>query len=258
MTRDLVLLPEEIELARYQEEQARLEEQVTGAELELETAKVETAAFQRRYYQAVGRLYARLDELAAQIAEVRAKQEPEDRTLKEKAQAARGQADKSATEAGLAEAQPEPAPDRSPELKQAYRRAVKLMHPDLAISEHERQRRTNLMAKLNNAYERGDLVEVERLIEAFGQDPEFIVSEDVGSRIVKAIRRIAQLKRRLAELGAELEALRRSDGFELRETVEAAEARGEDPIGELAAKLKRAIDDRQRALEMTMNLAEGL
>ena len=134
MTRDLVLLPEEIELARYQEEQARLEEQVTGAELELEeTAKVETAAFQRRYYQAVGRLYARLDELAAQIAEVRAKREPEDRTLKEKAQAARGQADKSATEAGLAEAQPEPAPDRSQELKQAYRRAVELMHPDLAI-----------------------------------------------------------------------------------------------------------------------------
>ena len=27
------------------------------------------------------------------------------------------------------------------------------------------------MAKLNNAYERGDLVEVERLIKAFGQDP---------------------------------------------------------------------------------------
>ena len=62
------MLPEEQELARLEAEQTTLEEQVTSAELALETTKTETAQFQHRYYQTVGRLYAQLDELDAQIA----------------------------------------------------------------------------------------------------------------------------------------------------------------------------------------------
>src|SRR6185312_7065061 len=108
--------------------------------------------------------------------------------------------------------------------KQAYRRAVKLMHPDLAISEAERQRRTKLMAALNLAYERGDLKEIERLVAEFGQDPEAIVGEDTGSRIVKTLRRIAQLRRRLGELQLELETHKKSEAYELRQTIEAADA----------------------------------
>jgi hypothetical protein len=40
------MLPEERELARLEAEQAELKEQVTSAELELETIKTETARFQ--------------------------------------------------------------------------------------------------------------------------------------------------------------------------------------------------------------------
>ncbi|KXU92103.1 hypothetical protein CR51_31205 [Caballeronia megalochromosomata] len=43
---------------RRQREQAGLEDEVTSAELALETTKAEMAQFQRRYYQTVGRLYA--------------------------------------------------------------------------------------------------------------------------------------------------------------------------------------------------------
>ena len=50
------MLPEEQELNRLEGEQAALEEQVTSAELALETTKTETAQFQHRYYQLVGRL----------------------------------------------------------------------------------------------------------------------------------------------------------------------------------------------------------
>jgi hypothetical protein len=50
----------------------------------------------------------------------------------------------------------------SPDLKRAYRQAVELIHPDLALSDRERQGRTKLMASLNLAYERGDLREIER------------------------------------------------------------------------------------------------
>jgi hypothetical protein len=95
------MLPEEKELARLEAEQAELKEQVTSAELTLETIKTETIHFQHRYYQSVGRLYAQLDEIDARIANLRAKQAPYDPTLKAHAQAAEQQAKQSAEEAGL-------------------------------------------------------------------------------------------------------------------------------------------------------------
>ena len=87
-----ILLPEETELIRLEAEQADLEEQVTSAELDLETAKGETAIFQQRYYQTIGRLYAQLDDLSAQIADIHARQNLKDSTVAARAQAAKEQA----------------------------------------------------------------------------------------------------------------------------------------------------------------------
>lgn len=205
------MLPEEQELARLEAEQEEFKDQVTAAELALQAIKTETAQFQHRYYKAVGRLYAELDKIDALIANVRTKQAPEDAPLKSHAQAAKQQATKSAEEAGVIEAQPKPPAVISPGVKQGYRQAVKLMHPDLATTEPERQRRTELMALANLAYERGDQKAIEKLIEEFGQDPEAIVGNDVGSRIVKATRRISQLRRRLVELQRETDTLQKTE-----------------------------------------------
>jgi hypothetical protein len=242
------MLPEELELVRLEAEQAKLKEQVTSAELALQTTKAETARFQHRYYRAVGRLYAELDELDAQIAKAQAGQAPDDTLLKSRAETARCKADKSAEEAGVIEAQPTPPRVISPELKKAYRQAVKLVHPDLAFTEHERQRRTKLMALVNLAHERSDQKAIEKLIEEFGQDPEAIVGEDVASRIVKAIRRIAQLRRRLSELHQELDVFQKNETFQLRQTVLQAEANSEDPLGDLARQLERQIAGRNELL----------
>ena len=209
----IIVLPKEIELALLEAEQAELKEQVALAELTLETTKIETVLFQQRYYQIVGRLYAQLDDLAAQIANMRMEQNPEDSVLKAQAHSTQQQARRSSEEAGLIERQPDPAPVIDLNLKQAYRRAAKLMHPDLGISVHERQRRTKFMASLNLAYEHGDPAEIERLVVEFGQDPEAIVGEDVASRIEKGNRRISQLRRRLAELQLEMDAQQKSKGF---------------------------------------------
>jgi hypothetical protein len=243
------MLPEEKELARLEAEQADLKEQVTSAELTLETIKTETAQFRHRYYQTAGRLYAQLEEIDARIANLRAKQAPDDPTLKAHAQAAEERAKQSAEEAGLNKPQPKLPPVIEPALKQVYRQAVKLMHPDLAITEHERQRRTNLMALVNLAYERGDREAIEKLIVEFGQDPVAIVGEDVGSRIVKTIRRIAQLRRRLGEVQREIEAHKKTEIFKLRETIEKAEAIGEDPLGDLVQKLIKEISERKIKLK---------
>jgi len=248
-----MILPEEQELTRLEGEQAALEEQVTSAELGLETTKTEIAQFQRRYYQTVGRLYAQLDELDAQIANAQAKNSPADEAAQAHAETAQEQARKSAEEAGLIEAQPAPTLVITPELKAAYRQAAKLMHPDRATTDSERLRRNALMAQVNRAYERGDQKAIEKLIVEFGQDPEAIAGEDVASRIVKAIRRIAQLRRRLGEVQQEMESQRQTELYQLKKTIEETEAMGGDPLGDLAQRLLQELSERKIQLEIAMN-----
>ena len=253
----MTILPEDIELARLECEQADLAEQAASAELELETAKTETAQFQHRYYQTVGRLYAQLDELDAQIANVQVGRAPDDAAAQARAQAAQEQAKKSAEEAGLIEAQPVPPRVITPELKQAYRQAAKLMHPDRATTVQEIQRRNVLMAQVNLAYESGNRQAIEKLILEFGQDPEAIPGEDVASRIVKAIRRIAQLRRRLSEVQQELEVQKQTEIYRLKTTVEEAELMGGDPLGDLAQQLLQELSERRIQLEIAKHESKG-
>ena len=248
------MLPEERELARLEGEQAELEDQVIQTELALETCKTETAQFQHRYYLAVGRLYAQLDELDAQIAVLQARLHPADMAAQEYARAAGRQARRSAAKVGLIESQAVPQQPLTADIKQAYRRAARLMHPDRAVTEAERQRRTDLMARVNLAYENGDQRAIERLIEEYGHDPEAIFGDDIGSRIVKAIRRIAQLRRRQEEARHELEALQQGELFQLRQGIEDGEAMGGDPLDDLAQQLVRELAERRTRLEMLRHL----
>jgi hypothetical protein len=252
-----IMLPEEQELTRLEGEQSQLTEQVVSSELELETTKTETSQFQRRYYQTVGRLYVELDELEAGITRAIAEESPDDVAAQAYAQAAQEQARKSAEEAGLIEAQPAPPPVITPKCKQAFRKAAMLMHPDRATSEPEAQRRTVLMAQVNLAYEKGDQQAIEKLMLEFGQDPEAIAGGDVASRIVKAIRRIAQLRRRLSEIQQELEAQKQTEIYQLKTTIEETEAMGGDPLGDLAQQLLQELSERKIRLEIAKHETQG-
>ncbi|MGB4101456.1 MAG: molecular chaperone DnaJ [Alphaproteobacteria bacterium] len=239
------MLPEEEELARLDAQQKELEEQLVSAELSLETTATETERFKQRYFHTVGRLYAELDELEVKISNERLKQAPDDPDVRAYAKASEERAKLTAEEAGLIEPQPNSKPEITPILKQAYRRAVKQMHPDLALTEKERLRRTSLMAQINLAYHRGDLASIERLIKEYGADPEAIVGEDVASRIVKTIRRNSQLRRRADEIKQEVEALLKTDIYRLKKTIEEQEANGLDPLGKLADELKKQIVEKK-------------
>lgn len=244
------MLPEEQELVRLETEQAELEEQAASGELELETLKVELAQFQYRYYQGPGRLYVELDEWDARIAMVEAGQHPDDVEAQFRAQEAQNQARRSAEEAGVIKKSPPPPPEITPETKQAFRQAAKLMHPDRATSDAERKRRNEMMAKVNRAYENGDLETIKKLIVEFGQDPEAIQGDDIGSRLIKLYRRIAQLRLRLSEIEKELAELRKHELYELMVTIKEAEAMGGDPLGDLFQEILKLISERKIQLEM--------
>ncbi|MDD2760432.1 MAG: J domain-containing protein [Methylomonas sp.] len=244
------MLPEEQELARLEAEQAELEEQVTTAELELETLKVELAQFQYRYYQGPGRLYAELDEWDARIAMAESGMHPDDLEAQFRAKAAEEQARHSAEEAGVIEKSPPPPPEITPETKQAFRKAAKLMHPDRATTDDERKRRNEMMAKVNLAYEKGDQAAIEKIIVEFGEDPEAIHGDDIASRMIKTIRRNAQLRRRSGEIEKDRAEVEQHELFELFVTVKEAEEMGGDPLGDLVQEILKQISERKIQLEI--------
>lgn len=243
------MTPEEQELNRLECEQSTLEDQVSLAELTLETIKAETAQFQHHYYQSVGRLYAELDKLDAEIARAKAGAKPGDTQAQFEAESAEQRAQQSAEEAGIVDKQPPPPPEITPELKQAFRQAAKIMHPDRATCDTERARRTVIMAQVNVAYAKGDKAAIEKLITEFGHDPEAITGEDISSRLVKAIRRIAQLRRRLEEAQKEIDTHKSQELYELMITVAEAKELGGDPLEDLAKEIMQQISERQIELE---------
>ena len=66
--------------------------------------------------------------------------------------------------------------------------------------------------------------------------------------MLKAARRIAQLRRRMAEIELELEGLRQAEIFQLMTAVAEAEDTGDNPLGELAEQLLQEISRRRLAL----------
>src|ERR1700733_15083690 len=90
-----MMLPKEKELVRLQAEQADVNEQLRSANAAMEAIRTGTVRFHHRFCQAVGRLYAELDEINAHIATVKMAQSPEDESLKVEARAAEQQARRS-------------------------------------------------------------------------------------------------------------------------------------------------------------------
>lgn len=246
--------PEEEELARKLAELAELETELANRELDLATLLSELHLFERRHLSVVGGLYAELDELQAQIAEVRAQEAPGDFEAREEAAEARARAQESAQTAG--EAGEAPAEDYfqpSGSLKKLYRAAAKALHPDLATEEEERSRRTLLMIDVNRAYEEGDEDRLQAILREWEVSPEAVKGEGPAAELVRVIRKIAQIVDRLEEIEKEVGRVRESPIHELKLKVEEAESEGRDLLAEMAVAVEQQIAEAQEELARIQN-----
>ncbi|MDF2271422.1 J domain-containing protein [Streptomyces coacervatus] len=178
--------PEErLERAVRAAEQALIE-----YEIAVETFRVEVENFSRLHHQKLGPMYARLDELDAQIAEARAARtgDPEDLRKADEARARvmpmpgveelfhgwmDGQGLFPEAVAMLTD-QPVRPPQRvrpSDEARKLYRELVRKAHPDLAQDDTERARREEFITRVNAAYARGDAMLLRELAEEWAKGP---------------------------------------------------------------------------------------
>ncbi|MGC5344224.1 hypothetical protein ACPXCE_10520 [Streptomyces sp. DT24] len=159
-------------------------------EIAVETFRVEVENFSRLHHQRLGPMYARLDELDAQIAEARAAMTGDPEDLRN-AQEARSvvmpmpaveelfhdwmDSDGLSPEAAaMLTEQPVRPPKRvrpTDEARKLYRELARKAHPDLAQDETERARRDEFIARVNAAYGRGDEAQLRELVEEWAAGP---------------------------------------------------------------------------------------
>ncbi|MGW1025513.1 hypothetical protein ACWD4J_17710 [Streptomyces sp. NPDC002577] len=175
----------------------RLEQAVRNAEqalieyeIAVETFRVEVENFSRLHHQKLGPMYARLDELDAQIAEARAARtgDPEDLRRAHEARARvmpmpaveelfhdwmdseglRPEAVAMLTDQSV---RPPQRVRPSDEARKLYRELARKAHPDLADDDRERERRDEFISRVNAAYARGDEALLRELAEEWAAGP---------------------------------------------------------------------------------------
>ena len=243
--------PEEDELATKKAELERLSQLLAEKELDLEELKLTVAAFQHRYYSQVGKRYVELDELRAQIAELKSRQTPQDHELNQEAVRARTQARKAAEEYEGVDIEPQKdslESEESEEAKRLYRKIASIIHPDKATDEKSRNLRTKLMAELNEAYARKDITKMRSLLDQWQDSPEAISGEGTAAELVRTIRAIAQIKRRISEIETEISEIMTSDINVLMAKVLDADLTGRDILAEMSVSIDTEIQDAQNEL----------
>ena len=243
--------PEERELDLKRTELAGLESELVERELELSTLQQELAVFEAEYRCVVGRRYAALDDINARIAEAQAVRRPDDQASLEEARNARETADVSVAQAGGDVPDAETAPRFEPPtgLKALYRAAARKLHPDLATTDGDRARRHEWMAKVNEAYRQEKEDALNTVLADWETSPESVPGTDIPSELVRVIRQIAQVRRRIDEIGLVIDALKAGDLYALHAQCRTQPRSADNPIDELAAWIDEQIADAKRRLE---------
>ena len=250
--------------AEHLAEQERLLEEIADQLAEREAEFAETgsafARFRAEYLRRFAPLYAEHDRLEAEIAR-RIAADQDTAVAREKAAEAAARADESqqaldddkASAGDTSETGPAPS---DPDLKALYREAARKIHPDLSTDPAEKERRTALMAAVNAAYAAGDTATVQRILDSESSRPEAITGDDVAARLLRVIRKIAQVRGRFAELAELNEALRTDPIFVLFEQCRARWEAGHDALAEDEAALRERLASAHARLSALV-IAEG-
>lgn len=104
-------------------------------------------------------------------------------------------------------------------LKKAYRKAARLCHPD-TVSEELKAQAHHVMSQLNVAYDKQDIVEVERILQLLVSGAGFVASSDSLDASVQLKAKIAELRHSLSVIEAELEKIHQDETYQQIQTIE--------------------------------------
>lgn len=231
--------------------------------LELTLAKErirhETHQFEREYYVKVGRLYGELDRIELEIKELLYKArllewggvplEQLDRRVEKVFRVERRRLERAISDSSP-EVSPKACDDLSldKKLRRLYLKLAKRYHPDKVADPETRERYVWVMAIINDAYEKRDLIRLQRL-EMTLPDGNFSRAESLNEQERRLYREYVRLHRVVVELRREVERLCESDLYKMRREVLAAREQGRNLLDELHLLLTRRLDEAKLRLK---------
>jgi DNA repair exonuclease SbcCD ATPase subunit len=219
-----------------------LQVELIEKETDLISLKSELRAFEYRYLCEIGPLIAKLDELNAKIAELESQQSPT-KEKTEYAERLRQTAEESAKASHEAAEIPEKEKKSADEtIKKLFWEAAKLVHPDFATNDADRERRTRLMQDLNIAFDEQDEEKIRSIIDSINQRKEGQTLAPESMEIKQLKQRIESIKHRLGEIEQEMAMIRYMPIHNLMMAVEQGEKESKDLFKEMSDKLNRDID----------------
>ncbi len=250
--------PEELELNEKNLRLSDIQNELAQFELEFATLHGELNDFQYHYTELVVRRMYELDMIEQQVAEYLVSTAPSSVDYREKLRAVKERISEAENvfrsekrRSGNGNFRP------SDSLKKLYREVARKIHPDLTTDEKERQRRGLLMAEINDAYEIGDEQKMRQILDEWQNDPDNVQGEDIGAQLIKAIRKIAQMQRRIAAIQEEIKILKSTEIYELKEKVENSKKDGLDLLGQMAYYLDVQIHERGEYLKFLRTGGKG-
>ena len=244
------LTPEQQEYELKKSQLSQLETKLVDLELEHLNLAADLRDLEGKYLRIVGTRYAELDRIEAQIAALEAILHPIDEQIRQQAQQARAKAEKTSQATGksveIVQAKERTQP--SDDLKKLYREVAKRVHPDLAATDEERERRTSLMAAANRAYEESDEAALRRLLENAINTPEEVIGEGIAFDLIRVIRKISQVQKRIAEIQELIEETKASSTYSLKLRIETEAQQGRDLLEAMRLDVDEQILQARRQL----------
>jgi hypothetical protein len=212
-------------------------------ELDLATLEGELFLFENKYARTIGVLLAEQDRLEREIAEVLLKLHPDEEYKKgfQRAEKKARESQEAVDENVGLEKRSRFIP--SEEVRALYRKICKMVHPDLSTDKEERDYRTALMARANEAYRKGDKAALEQILYEWEHREEKASLAGSDTKQASEIeQKILQIKKRIHEIDQRIDELENSDLCKLLRKVDRAEKEGRDLLGEMARDIKIKID----------------
>ncbi|WP_446742554.1 hypothetical protein [Silvibacterium acidisoli] len=240
--------PDNAALLNKREQLAAVRNRLTEREAELAQLRAQLKAFESRYLRQVGILYADLDDIEARIAE-REVDLYDSESARNRAEEARQRAQET-HDAAFGEAHTAEVFEAPPSLKSLFREVARRIHPDFARDSAEQKYFTLLMARANQAYSRGDIDMLQRLLDDQIEIHGKAASDDAAAEHLRLSRQIQHAERDIAILDAEQHSLLASEIAQLFLEAEAAEREHRDLLTELATSLREQVAEAQHRFEM--------
>lgn len=242
-------------------------ERIADLSEEVSSLKNELATFEVEYHGRIGVLYVRLDELELAVKEYLKRLEllksgkvknlvdlekeigkqfkPDYQKIKEEKE----EAGQYSEEYERVKEKPKLDEESEKRLKSLYRELAKKYHPDLARTPEDKKRFHKIMAEINEAYNNKDLQKLEELAMKLRTPEKVSFRETLEEGLERLQKESKKLDEIIARLEDELAAIKSSDTYKFKMTVDEAKAEGRDLLKEIEDGLKAKINPKDEELK---------